>query len=423
MGSARTEIEFARTSLAEARPSPVLRSRSNAASGLAFDTKAYLGDCRDLTLAEMRRHLPDDQRHAADLYEMMMDYPLRPAKALRPALCMGVCRALGGDADAALPSAAAFELIHNGFLVHDDVEDGSVSRRHGPTLHTRHGVPIAVNVGDGMLAIAFEPLLDNIRVLGLGPALRVLHLVRRMARESVEGQNLELTWIEARRWDIADREYLRMVHKKTGWYSFIAPVAAGAVAAGRASVFGAGLGRFALLLGIAFQIHDDLLSLEGEIGTVGKDPLGDLWEGKYTLPLLHTLRTVHAAEREEALAILARPRSTRDRRREAGDTDDARAALFSKITDRLPELAPAEVALLRTSLGGGTDAREERQVRRLHELVTGRSGESLAYARAIARRHAQRAERLLDVALRDVPPSVHTQFLRTLVDFVLHRAA
>src|SRR3712207_2400646 len=85
-----------------------------------FEIDAYLRHCRELALAEIRRFLPTDTRHAAGLYEMMLDYPMRPAKALRPALCIGTCLALGGNLDAALPSAAAFELFHNAFLVHDD---------------------------------------------------------------------------------------------------------------------------------------------------------------------------------------------------------------------------------------------------------------------------------------------------------------
>jgi geranylgeranyl diphosphate synthase type II len=217
-------------------------------------------------------------------------------------------------------------------------------------------------------------------VLGLGPALRILDLIKRMARESVEGQMLELDWIRRRRWDVADREYVRMVHKKTGWYSFISPIEAGAIAAGAGPATKAALGRFALCLGIAFQIQDDLLSLQGSEAQIGKDPLGDLWEGKYTLPLLHTLRAVTEREQREALAILARPRG-----------------------QQTPE--------------------REREIRRLYELVVGREGQSLGHARAVASRFARRGRAILDGTLRTIPDSVHRQFLRALVDFVLHRSS
>jgi geranylgeranyl diphosphate synthase type II len=382
-------------------------------------TERYLADCRALTLAEIKRFLPSDVRNTAGLYDLMLDYPMRPAKALRPALCIGTCMALGGHLDAALPSAAALELFHNAFLVHDDVEDGSELRRHAATLPLLYGVPIAVNVGDGMLALSLEPLLDNVRALGLGRALHVLRTFARMARESVEGQMLELDWTRNHRWDITDREYLRMVHKKTGWYSFVAPVLVGAMVAGAEPETSATLGRFALLLGIAFQIQDDLLSLEGAESEVGKEALGDLWEGKYTLPLLHALRSLAPAERDEALAILGRSRppagSSRAER-------ESREAIWDKLVAN-GDLTSTEQALLkRALLGDAAGHKSEQDVTRLSQLVMGRDRASIAHARRIARRHATRAARTLERDLRELPASVHRDFLQSLVSFVVDRA-
>lgn len=383
---------------------------------------SYLQDCRRRALEEIARHVPADRRYTAGLYDLMLDYPMRPAKALRPALCMGVCLGLGGQLDAALPSAAAFELFHNAFLVHDDVEDESLRRRHGPTLHVKYGVPIAVNVGDAMLATALAPLLDNVRVLGLGPALKILTLFVRMARESAEGQMMELDWIRRKRWDLTDAEYLRMVHKKTGWYSFISPVQVGAIAAGADRATIDALGRFALCLGIAFQIQDDLLSLGGQEGTIGKDALGDLWEGKYTLPLLHALRSASDTERREALAILARPRAAAGGRRLTADEAAARARLLARLTGA-GALDDSEKAILEQALGVvGQDTRSERDIARLHTIVTGRSGRSVEHARDVAARFAGRASRVLEGGLRDLPDSVHKRFLRELVHFVIHRS-
>ena len=172
----------------------------------AAELDAYLRECRELVVAQLRQSLPTDTRATAGLYDIMLDYPLRPAKALRPALCIAACRALGGNLDGALPSAAALELFHNACLVHDDIEDSAVVRRHGPALHLLHGVPVAVNVGDAMLASALEPLLGNVRVLGLGAALGILSTFSRMTRESVEGQMLELGWARDRRAELSDHE-------------------------------------------------------------------------------------------------------------------------------------------------------------------------------------------------------------------------
>src|SRR6201999_1944144 len=105
-------------------------------------------------------------------------------------------------------------------------------RRGRPTLHVDHGVPIAINVGDAMLCLSLQPLLDNVEAIGLGPALRVLEAVAHMTRESVEGQAVELDWVRHNRCDLDDDDYIRMVVQKPGWYSFIVPMQVGAIAAG-----------------------------------------------------------------------------------------------------------------------------------------------------------------------------------------------
>ena len=113
------------------------------------------------------------------LFDLILDYPLRGGKALRPTLSIATCRALGGRLEAVLPTAATLELYHNAFLIHDDIEDESLLRRGRPTLHVDHGIPIAINVGDAMLALSLQPLLDNVERVGLGPALRILRAVAR----------------------------------------------------------------------------------------------------------------------------------------------------------------------------------------------------------------------------------------------------
>jgi geranylgeranyl diphosphate synthase type II len=79
----------------------------------AFAVETYLADCRRLALDEIQRFIASDTRRAGGLYDVMLEYPLRPAKALRPALCIATTLAMGGYADAVLPSAAVFELFHN----------------------------------------------------------------------------------------------------------------------------------------------------------------------------------------------------------------------------------------------------------------------------------------------------------------------
>jgi geranylgeranyl diphosphate synthase type II len=332
---------------------------------------AYLDECREWVRDEIRSILP--RRGDSSLYELMFEYPLRSAKALRPALCIAVCRAGGGRLEDVLPSAAVLELYHNAFLVHDDIEDESLLRRGLPTLHREHGVPVAVNVGDGMLALSLQPLLDNTALLGLGKALRILEVVARMSRVSVEGQALELDWVRHRQWDLRERDYLGMAFRKTCWYTFIAPVMIGGIVAGLDAPLVSRLNRFAAVLGVAFQIHDDVLNLDADEGDYGKEIAGDLEEGKRTLMLLHMMRSCATNERAEAERILALPRS---------------------------EKRPGDIALL---VG---------LIRRYR---------SVAHARAVAARYARRADEALAKAAAALPPSVHMDFLRQLVGYVTER--
>lgn len=379
----------------------------------------YLEDCRVLALREIQRIIPAAQRESSPLYALMLDYPLREAKGLRPALCIATCRALGGKLDAVVRSAAVLELFHNAFLIHDDIEDGSLMRRGSPTLHRTHGLPIAVNVGDAMLAIALQPLLDNVEVLGLGPSLRILQAVARMTRESVEGQALELEWIRGGTLDVTDDDYVRMVEQKTAWYSFITPVVVGAITARAPRERIDALAAFSRSLGIAFQIQDDVLNLRGQEEDYGKEIAGDLWEGKRTLMLLHMLRGASPEERQQVARILRLPRPEEPEapRRPASSLEALLAGLVEEGA-----LTPSGEARLRDALraqGTGSPTKTEADVRLLLSLIE-RQG-SLEHAQAVARRWAEDAEQRLRACREWLPPSVHSRFLDALVAYVLSR--
>jgi geranylgeranyl diphosphate synthase, type II len=265
----------------------------------------YLDECHQLVLEQLSGIIPRN-RYWPILYGPMLEYPLRLGKGFRPSLCIATCRALGGRLEDVLPTAAVLEMYHNAFLLHDDVEDGSLMRRGQPTLHRLYGVPIAVNVGDGMHALCLEPLLDNARLLGLGTALSILRIVARMARESVEGQAIELDWVRRGVWDLGDRDYYMMTYKKTCWYTFIAPMQIGAIIRGTDPTQRALIRKFATHLGIAFQIQDDVLNLRAEEGRYGKEIGGDLWEGKRTLVLMNMMRTARPRDRSAASRIFQR---------------------------------------------------------------------------------------------------------------------
>jgi|SRR5437867_1847898 len=248
------------------------------------------------------------ERH---LYDLVADYPRRGGRMLRPSLCIATARIFGATIDDAVQSAAALELLHNAFLVHDDVEDESESRRGRPTLHTLHGVPLAVNVGDALALLGLRALMDNRRALGPRVTLHVLQEAERMVRESIEGQAMELGWRRDNTIGLSDADYLQMVLKKTCWYTAIYPSRIGALIGTRSEERLDHFVRFGFFLGAAFQIQDDLLNLVGDARRYGKELNGDIWEGKRTLMLIHLLREATADDRARVCEFLAKPRSLR----------------------------------------------------------------------------------------------------------------
>ncbi|RKG64313.1 polyprenyl synthetase family protein [Corallococcus sp. CA054B] len=386
-------------------------------SGTSELLAGYLEECRSLVLEELRRIIPAERHHAPFLYQLMLDYPLREAKGLRPALCIATCRALGGTLEAALRPATVLELYHNAFLIHDDIEDESLLRRGSPTLHRAHGIPVAINVGDAMFALSLRPLLDNIGAVGLGPALRILQAVARMTQESVEGQALELDWIRRGAWTLSDEDYVRMVEQKTCWYSFITPMVVGAIAARQDGERIEQLAAFARSLGIAFQIQDDVLNLRGEVGAYGKEIGGDLWEGKRTLMLLHMMRHVPAGDRAEAERILSLPRPSPEAAPEP--------TTFDAQLDRLVEEGELTVVgrqRLREARNAAPRRAEKtpEQVRFLLSLME--RHDSIGHAQRVARDWLQDAQRRFDVCRGWLPPSIHRDLLEGLTSYVLLRA-
>jgi len=375
----------------------------------------YLRDCRDLVLAELERFMPADSRYRPILYDLMLDYPLRDAKALRPALCIATARSLGGSLEAVLQSAAVLELYHNAFLIHDDIEDASERRRDGPTLHRSQGVPIALNVGDAMLALALEPLFDNMRLVGLGKALRILKAVSDMARNTAEGQALELSWIRECRWNLRDQDYLRMAHQKTSHYTFIAPVVVGGLIVGASDSELFELRMFATALGAAFQIQDDVLNLVSDHGTYGKDKLGDLWEGKRTLILLHALRSATEEERARAVEILGKERPLAETPRTNVETVVRELWARSELSDAGYEAVLNALGRAESSRATKTEA----DVGFLLELI--RHYRSLEHARSVARTRALRARHSLQRLKPRMRGVVHREFMEQLVDFVVER--
>lgn len=263
----------------------------------------------EITMRGLLQTVPK-KAHAKYLWDLVPSYPMRGGKGFRPGLCIATCRAMGGSTESVLRCAVALELFHNAFLVHDDVEDGSEFRRGLPTMHTEHGIAIAVNVGDAMNVLSIRPLMENLLVVGPDLTWRVFQEFEHMVRESVEGQAIELGWVRDNTCDLAETDYLRMTLKKTCWYTCIHPCRVGALITGH-KVDLDRFNRFGYFMGAAFQIQDDILNLAGDRGKYGKEIGGDIWEGKRTLMLIRALNEASANEKRRLAQFLATPRASR----------------------------------------------------------------------------------------------------------------
>lgn len=238
------------------------------------------------------------------LYDLLEGYQQRSGKGFRSSLCLAACRAFGGRSEDAADAAAALELMHSAFLVHDDIEDGATRRRGEPALHVSHGLGLALNAGDGLCALALSALA---RCAARQPAevgAAMLSEIAHLFRRTVEGQAWELGWILDGKFDLSEDDYLRMALGKTCWYSTIHPLRLGALIGSRGRTDLDALVPFGCYLGIAFQVRDDLDNLISSHGSYGKDVAGDIIEGKRTIPLLHLLSHCTPAERREVVRLI-----------------------------------------------------------------------------------------------------------------------
>jgi len=286
---------------------PILaRARTGSPPSLIGEVQEEYGAA---TRAVMERYLVSD-RSMPYLDDLVIDYPRRGGKMMRPSLCIAHARAFGASLEQAVLTAAAIELLHNALLIHDDIEDGSEERRGQPTLHALHGVPLALNAGDTLMLLSLRPLMDNAERIGERLALEILRETEIMARESAEGQALELGWRDRNASDVTQADYLRMVLKKTAWLSTIYPSRVGALIGSSGRVDLSIFMNFGFFLGAAFQIQDDLLNLVADT-SYGKELNGDLFEGKRTLMLIHAQQASDPGDRAILNDILSRPREQR----------------------------------------------------------------------------------------------------------------
>jgi geranylgeranyl diphosphate synthase type I len=260
---------------------------------------------------EMSEVIDERGGHARPLYEMLsyhlgLDGESGPrGKRMRPLLGLLAYQSLTGDYHPALPGAAAVELGHNFSLVHDDIEDADIERRHRPTLWAIWGVPLAINAGDALFALSRLALY---RLLEDGFSERRVLALMRVYDETClalcEGQFLDISF--ERQADVSVDAYLEMIGKKTAALVG-ASVQAGAILATDDGEVIEAYRRFGYDLGMAFQMADDVKGTFGTSAETGKPEAGDVRKRKKTLPLVWALEHASDADRDRLLTIYAHP--------------------------------------------------------------------------------------------------------------------
>ena len=242
---------------------------------------------------------PDMKRY---LYGPLAEFSDNAGKRHRPLICLLACEAVGGDKELARSAAAAVEHFHTAALIHDDIEDSSLTRRGEPCLHIREGEGLAINAGDLALslvtgAVVHDPQLDD------ATKLKVLAELVDMTTRTIEGQALDIGWARDDRFDLTVEDYLLMASHKTAFYSGAVPLAIGAII-GEGTPQQVGVLRgFGMAAGLAFQVQDDVLNLVGTRESTKKDFRSDITEGKRTLVAVHALH--HSPQRDRLLEILS----------------------------------------------------------------------------------------------------------------------
>lgn len=236
------------------------------------------------------------------LYDPLLNYSQNGGKRHRPLICFAACLAVGGDMRKALSAASAIEHFHTAALIHDDIADEATLRRGEPCLHLTEGLGIAINAGDLALSLVNGSVMKD-PSLSDSTKVRVVTELIDMTRRTIEGQALDLGWARDERYDITPEDYLIMATHKTAHYSGAVPLAIGAIIGGGSEAQIEALRNYGLDTGLAFQIQDDLLNIEGDPHVVGKDYCSDITEGKRTLMVVHALQ--NSPKRDRLIDILS----------------------------------------------------------------------------------------------------------------------
>lgn len=267
---------------------------------MSFDLQQYLRERARLVDDALERYLPHEEMRPQVLHRAMRYSTLSGGKRLRPVLVIAGAEAVGGNAEAVLPTACGIELIHTFSLIHDDLPaiDNDTLRRGRPTCHVQFGEAVAILAGDALFATAFELIARNAETAPAERVVQVLHVIAEASgtRGMVGGQMVD---IESEGKQV-DAETLEYIHRHKTAALIRASVVSGAILAGAEQWQVDALSRYGELTGLAFQIADDLLNVTGDPRKTGKAVGTDAERGKATYPALFGIE----ASRERAYQLV-----------------------------------------------------------------------------------------------------------------------
>jgi geranylgeranyl diphosphate synthase type I len=240
------------------------------------------------------------------LTEPIWDFLDRGGKRWRPFLFLLIVEALGGNQNEFLEYAIIPEVVHNGTIMIDDIEDDSEFRRDKPCVHRLFGLDVAINAGNTMYYLPLLPLIKNRGKLAAEKLSKIYEIyVREMINLSL-GQAMDIAWHKglANADNLKETQYLQMCAYKTGTLARMAAEIA-AVLCEASEELVERLGRFAEAIGVSFQIHDDVLDLTSKEFAKKKGGVGqDITEGKRSLVVIHTLETGRSEDKKRLIEIL-----------------------------------------------------------------------------------------------------------------------
>ena len=228
----------------------------------------------------------DDER-PSNLIEACRQYPYAGGKRMRPSMVVAACRAVGGDASKAVPLAVAIEYIHNFTLVHDDLMDGDEKRRGMTTSHILYGMPTAILAGDALFAKAFDIISDL--DIPSDAMRKVLKTVSVAVWDLARGQQMDVN--NENSGTVSMEDYIETIRLKTS-VLFAAGAAGGAIIGGADDSTVKAVHEYAMNLGVAFQMYDDILGIYGDPEKTGKSAGNDIRKGKNTVMVCHARDTI-----------------------------------------------------------------------------------------------------------------------------------